>query len=51
MNEFVQPGDVLVCHMKVKQQTDHEVLLACRCEVNGRRVCVVEVVLSQSTLY
>jgi 3-hydroxymyristoyl/3-hydroxydecanoyl-(acyl carrier protein) dehydratase len=48
MNEFVQPGDVLVCHMKVKEQTKQEVLLACRCEVNGKRVCVVEVVC-QST--
>jgi 3-hydroxymyristoyl/3-hydroxydecanoyl-(acyl carrier protein) dehydratase len=45
MNEFVQPGDVLVCYMKVKQQSDDEIVLACRNEVNGKRVCVVEVVL------
>lgn len=45
MNEFVLPGDVLLCHMKVKQHYDNETLLTCRCEVNGKRVCVVEVVL------
>lgn len=46
MNEFVQPGDVLVCHMKVKQQNNDIIVLACRSEVNGKRVCVVEVVLT-----
>ena len=46
MNEFVQPGDVVVCHMKVKQQTAEELVLACRSEVEGRRVCVVDVVLT-----
>lgn len=45
MNEFVQPGDVLVCHMKVKQHNADELILVCRSEVNGKRVCVVEVVL------
>lgn len=46
MNEFVQPGDVLVTHMKVKQQTYGELILSCRSEVDGKRVCVVDVVLS-----
>lgn len=45
MNEFVQPGDVLVCHMKVKQQTPDELVLSYRSEVGGKRVCVVEIVL------
>lgn len=46
MNVFVQPGDVVLCFMKVKQQSDDELVLACRCEVDGKRVCVVEVVLN-----
>lgn len=45
MNEFVQPGDVLTCTMKVKAQTENELILTCRSEVEGKRVCVVEVVL------
>ncbi|WP_298625437.1 hydroxymyristoyl-ACP dehydratase [uncultured Legionella sp.] len=45
MNEFVQPGDVVVCHVKVKQLTDNELVLTYRSEVNGKRVCVVDVVL------
>jgi 3-hydroxymyristoyl/3-hydroxydecanoyl-(acyl carrier protein) dehydratase len=46
MNEFVQPGDVVVCHMKVKQQSQDELVLASRCDVDGKRVCVVDVVLN-----
>lgn len=46
MNEFVQPGDVLVCHLKVKQRSDEELILSMRSEVEGRRVCVVDVVLN-----
>lgn len=45
MNGFVQPGDVVVCHVKVKQQNDDELILTYRSEVNGKRVCVVDVVL------
>ncbi len=45
MNEFVMPGDVVVCHLKVKQLTDHELILSYRSEVNNKRVCVVDVVL------
>jgi 3-hydroxymyristoyl/3-hydroxydecanoyl-(acyl carrier protein) dehydratase len=45
MNEFVQPGDVLVCQVKVKQQTDDELVLSYRSEVEGKRVCVVDIVL------
>lgn len=46
MNEFVQPGDVVVCCAKIKQQTDEELILSFRNEVDGKRVCVVNVVLS-----
>ncbi|CAM2820324.1 hydroxymyristoyl-ACP dehydratase [Legionella worsleiensis] len=45
MNDFVLPGDVVVCHAKVKQHTNEELILTYRSEVNGKRVCVVEVVL------
>lgn len=45
MNEFVQPGDVVICHVKVKQQAEQELILSYRCEVDGKRVCVVDVVL------
>jgi 3-hydroxymyristoyl/3-hydroxydecanoyl-(acyl carrier protein) dehydratase len=46
MNVFVQPGDVVVAHMKIKQQTDNQLILTCRSEVDGKRVCVVDVVLN-----
>ena len=45
MNEFVLPGDVLVCDVKVKQHTEDELVLTFRSEVDGKRVCVVDVVL------
>ncbi|HAT7005033.1 TPA: hydroxymyristoyl-ACP dehydratase [Legionella pneumophila subsp. pneumophila] len=45
MNEFVHPGDVVVCQVKVKQQMDDELILSYRCEVDGKRVCVVDIVL------
>lgn len=45
MNDFIQPGDIVVCHVKVKQQTDNELILTYRSEVDGKRVCVVDVVL------
>lgn len=47
MNVFVQPGDVVVSYMKIKQKTEHELILTCRSEVDGKRVCVVDVVLSK----
>lgn len=45
MNDFVQPGDVLVCHVKVKKQDEHELVLSFRSEVEGKRVCVMELIL------
>jgi 3-hydroxymyristoyl/3-hydroxydecanoyl-(acyl carrier protein) dehydratase len=45
MNEFVLPGDVLVCAVTVKRQTEDELILTYRSEVAGKRVCVVDVVL------
>ncbi|KTC97594.1 3-hydroxyacyl-ACP dehydratase FabZ family protein [Legionella erythra] len=46
MNEFVQPGDRLVCHLKVKHRDEHQLILSYRSEVDGRRVCVLEVVMT-----
>lgn len=45
MNDFILPGDVIICHVKVKQQTEEELILTYRSEVDGKRVCVVDVVL------
>jgi 3-hydroxymyristoyl/3-hydroxydecanoyl-(acyl carrier protein) dehydratase len=42
MNEFVYPGDVVTCQMSVKRQDDDELVLGFRSEVDGKRVCVME---------
>ena len=46
MNEFVHPGDVVFTHLKLKNQTERELVLSCLSEVNGKRVCIVEIVFS-----
>jgi 3-hydroxymyristoyl/3-hydroxydecanoyl-(acyl carrier protein) dehydratase len=45
MNEFVYPGDILICHVKVKQQDEQQLILSSRSEVTGKRVCVLDVVM------
>ncbi|MBA3536578.1 MAG: hydroxymyristoyl-ACP dehydratase [Tatlockia sp.] len=45
MSEFVYPGDVVTCQIKVKQQDAHQLILNYRSEVNGKRVCVLEIVM------
>ncbi|KTC91808.1 MULTISPECIES: hydroxymyristoyl-ACP dehydratase [Legionella] len=45
MNEFVHPGDVLRSHLKVKEQNSEQLILNYRSEVDGRRVCVLDVVM------
>lgn len=47
MNEFVYPGDVLICQANVKQQSDTELVLSFRSTVDGKRVCVTEAVFSK----
>lgn len=42
MNEFVFPGDEVTCQLTVKKQDDSELVLAFRSEVDGKRVCVME---------
>ena len=47
MNEFVLPGDVLMTHVKVKSHDENDrLVLNFRSEVDGRRVCVLDVVLA-----
>lgn len=48
MNEFVQPGDTVLTHIKVKTQTEHELILMVRSEVDGKRVCVLEMVFGNN---
>lgn len=45
MSEFVYPGDVVHCQIKVKQQDPQQLILSYRSEVLGRRVCALEVVM------
>lgn len=45
MSDFIMPGDVLITQMTVKKHAENELVLQCRTEVNGRRVCVSEVIL------
>jgi len=45
MNGFVSPGDIVVCSVTVKKQTDDELILSYRSEVDGKRVCVLDMVL------
>lgn len=45
MNEFIYPGDVIQCHVKLKQQNESELILTYRSEVEGKRVCVAEAIM------
>ena len=45
MNVFVQPGDVLTTHVTVKTQDANELVLSFRSEVDGKRVCVLDMVM------
>jgi 3-hydroxymyristoyl/3-hydroxydecanoyl-(acyl carrier protein) dehydratase len=46
MSGFILPGDVIVCHLQVKQETDNELILNYRTEVEGKRVCVLELLMT-----
>jgi 3-hydroxymyristoyl/3-hydroxydecanoyl-(acyl carrier protein) dehydratase len=46
MNDFVQPGDILRCTLKIKTQNENELILHFRSEVDGKRVCVLDMVMS-----
>ena len=45
MKEFVLPGDVLLCYLKVKQQDADTLVLSFNSEVEGKRVCVMDMLL------
>ena len=45
MNVFVHPGDILITHVKVKSHDDNELVLSFRSEVDGKRVCVLDIVM------
>lgn len=48
MSDFVYPGDEVHCMMTVKHQDADEMVLQCRSEVAGKRICVLEIVLVAS---
>lgn len=45
MNEFIYPGDVVFSFVTVKRRDANELILSYRSEVDGKRVCVVEIVM------
>ncbi|WP_028388542.1 hydroxymyristoyl-ACP dehydratase [Legionella fairfieldensis] len=45
MSEFVYPGDVITCYVKVKQRDAQQLILSYRSEVDGKRVCVLDIVM------
>lgn len=47
MNDFVYPGDVLHCHLKLIDRDKHSLLLRYRSEVSGKRVCVLDIILQK----
>jgi hypothetical protein len=45
MNDFVHPGDTLVSQLRLKQHNPEQCILSFRSEVEGQRVCLLEVVM------
>lgn len=45
MNDFVYPGDCVICSLSVKHHDENGLTLAFRSEVDGKRVCVMELIL------
>ena len=45
MNGFIHPGDVVFSFVTVKRRDTKELILSYRSEVDGKRVCVVEIVM------
>lgn len=50
MNGFVYPGDVVTCYLTVKHHDVDELILNFRSEVDGKRVCVLDVVMTAGHL-
>ncbi|OGV36597.1 MAG: hydroxymyristoyl-ACP dehydratase [Legionellales bacterium RIFCSPHIGHO2_12_FULL_35_11] len=47
INEFVHPGDEIVTSILVKQHEENILILRFRTEVLGKRVCVLEIVMTR----
>jgi 3-hydroxymyristoyl/3-hydroxydecanoyl-(acyl carrier protein) dehydratase len=47
MSDFIVPGDVVTGIMTLKNQTDHELVFHCRCDVSGKRVGVLEITMGK----
>lgn len=45
MNAFIHPGDQVVTHITKKQHDDDGLVLRYRTEVNGKRVCLLDVLM------
>ena len=45
MNEFVLPGDVLTTSVTVKRRDEQALILHFRSEVDGKRVCVLDIIM------
>lgn len=46
MNGFVYPGDVLHCYVTVQSHDEQQLILRYRSEVDGKRVCVLDIVMT-----
>ncbi|MDF1757454.1 MAG: hydroxymyristoyl-ACP dehydratase [Legionellaceae bacterium] len=46
MNDFVHPGDEVKTSITIKHHDENELILRFRSEVSGRRVCVLEIVMT-----
>ncbi|MDI9818719.1 MULTISPECIES: hydroxymyristoyl-ACP dehydratase [unclassified Legionella] len=46
MNEFIYPGDTVISKVKLKEQNTQQLVLSYRSEVDGKRVCVLDVVMT-----
>lgn len=46
MSDFVRPGDVVMTHCSVKQRDESVLVLHFRSEVDGKRVCVMDLLLT-----
>lgn len=45
MNEFVYSGDVVSCQLTIKRHNKDELILSLQSQVEGKRVCVLDIVM------
>ncbi|MGQ3889719.1 hydroxymyristoyl-ACP dehydratase [Legionella sp. CNM-1927-20] len=46
MSEFVYPGNILYCYVSFVQQSEQQLILRFRSEVESKRVCILDVVMT-----